>query len=236
MSTVWKVVDDKDSRIEYSGQWTSVTGDTKLSDGSDTLDGLSRSGSVFGNTVHGTRTNGTGVTFRFNGTSLAAVYASVAFDSFVGQGDQVVMIDCFLDGKEATGSGYIPSSVPRPINNQPACSVYADSYKGTLSPGEHELSLNVTRISNASFYVDYVVYEALADAPIDGEILRIGDGQMNMRSSPDPHLSFGAGWETGNGGMVSTVTPGSSVTVRFNGPSLLFNRGKGTRIHSFVLF
>jgi len=71
MTTVWKVVDDSDSCIQYNGEWDLASGDTSLFNVSsfvgDTLNQMSLTGSVFNNTLHEARVNDTSFSFKFNG-------------------------------------------------------------------------------------------------------------------------------------------------------------------------
>ncbi|KAK7435354.1 hypothetical protein VKT23_019705 [Stygiomarasmius scandens] len=71
------------------------------------------------------------------------------------------------------------------------------------------------------FYLDYIVYESLPGASVDGEMLVIGS--ENFDASRDPHLTFSPGWvlsDAWESNAMLTRTPGSNVTVSFNGTEI----------------
>ncbi|KAF5371645.1 hypothetical protein D9758_003570 [Tetrapyrgos nigripes] len=219
-ANVWRLVDDSDARITYSPQSTATSADQ----GNLNLD--QRNGVVFNNTVHVTRDNGTMFSFQFNGTSLASVYGNL---ESLSDPTQVIQIDltCILDGKPSTSTALIGASS---WNNFQFCSI--DGQNEALSPGEHVLSLNITLFGDALVYMDYFVYEALSpDSALDGDILQITDrpqasasgGSRSSTQNPyDGYLSWSVGWERGvnDTNTALTTTPGSAVTINFNGTAL----------------
>ncbi|THU85191.1 hypothetical protein K435DRAFT_843351 [Dendrothele bispora CBS 962.96] len=96
----FKLVDDTDSRVQYSGQWNLTTGDTFSDDlaGGDFLNDLSSNGDVFNNTVHETRMNGTSFTFQFNGTSRIFVYGTTIASPPSANASGSSLPDTLLDG------------------------------------------------------------------------------------------------------------------------------------------
>ncbi|THU90496.1 hypothetical protein K435DRAFT_864238 [Dendrothele bispora CBS 962.96] len=227
MGTVWRVVDDTDDRIEYSNGTTLTFGNVQQENFGLTLNTASLNGDVFNNTVH----VATSFKFRFNGTSLAIVYGTVAgLVDIVKIGTQTnptpITPNCLLDGKEIPGVSFSGPEVGTSLNNQMLCSVDPLSYDGKLLDGEHEISFNVTNSLTSRFFVDYIVYEALDGAPVDGDVLQLGNDFAEQISSdllgtapedPLAQLTFGSGWSKN---PTSTNTPGSSVTVKFNGTAI----------------
>jgi len=133
------------------------------------------------------------------------------------------MVHCELDGKEIVGGAALPGmqnseTKSSSINQQTICQSDSESLVG--SPGEHELTVNITKPSDMRFYLDYIVYESLPGASVDGEMLVIGS--ENFDASRDPHLTFSPGWvlsDAWESNAMLTRTPGSNVTVSFNGAS-----------------
>ncbi|KAK7434549.1 hypothetical protein VKT23_020158 [Stygiomarasmius scandens] len=81
--------------------------------------------------------------------------------------------------------------------------------------GEHELLVNST--VHSPFMIDYIVYETVPDAPVDGDILQMGNNVIQFTEGQDPHLSFSPGWASNSNNAVWTSTPGSYATLKFNG-------------------
>ncbi|KAK7472132.1 hypothetical protein VKT23_000254 [Stygiomarasmius scandens] len=230
--TVWKMVDDTDDRIEYTGDWKPSFGDDIIGGVGVSLNdsGYSVIGPVFNNTVHSILTAGTSLKFRFNGTMHAALYGSNVMTPDLNGS---FVMECLLDGVSVGTDGDTNRPVtlslpPKDIlvrNNQVLCRAgEAKSNKVVL--GEHELVLNVINSTGttAGLFVDYIVYETLPGASVDGEILQMGNGDIDFPANRDHHLSFSSGWvETARPfADIFTVTPGSSVTVKFNGTGIQF--------------
>ncbi|THU86995.1 hypothetical protein K435DRAFT_782681 [Dendrothele bispora CBS 962.96] len=231
MGTVWKMVDDTDGGIEYTGDW-------RPSFGNDIIDGVGVSlndsahsvfGPVFNNTVHSVLTAGTSLKFRFNGTSHAALYGSnVRTPNLNGS----FVMECLLDNVSVGADGgqeagpVTLSLTPTGTlvhNNQVLCRS-GEAKSNLVVPGEHELVFNVLNSTGttAGLFVDYIVYETLPDASVDGDILQMGNGEIDFPANRDQHLSFSPGWvETAHPfASIFTYTPGSSVTVKFNGTGI----------------
>ncbi|KAF5367958.1 hypothetical protein D9758_004354 [Tetrapyrgos nigripes] len=211
MTTVWKVVDDTDPRIVYGGEWNQSLSEFG---GINAVNQASLSGDIYNDTLHITKANGTSLTFRFNGTSLLGLYGTwITFDA--NASSSYPKTRCFLDGIPILGFSTV-FQAGRATNHKLLCRADPDFYKGTMSPGEHELFVNST--VDTPFSVDYIVYEALPDASVDGEVLQFGNGAV--QEDRDPHLSFSAGWGTNSNDSPSTSTPGSSVSLKFNGTGI----------------
>jgi hypothetical protein len=82
-------------------------------------------------------------------------------------------------------------------------------------------------LTNGRLFFDYLVYEPLRGAPIDGDVLQIGNGDSNYADLSESHghlqdenLMFSPGWDlTSSTPSRAAITPepGAFVTVKFNG-------------------
>ncbi|KAF5356695.1 hypothetical protein D9758_013735 [Tetrapyrgos nigripes] len=243
-SLVWNLVDDSDPRINYSrGKWTTASGDTIPAAYTNSLDTSSTAGDVFNNTLHASKGVGSEFSFRYNGTGLVLVYGTLVIPSITEESSGgYARIDCLLDGQQRLGGGIAwPVNVPTLGNNQPICqltessiasSITFEGTQGPLSPSEHELVVKVHLLdNNSTFYLDYLVYEPLPDAWLDGGgdgdggVLQIGNAETELAptiaSDGDHRFELGSGWQTGPfGENFNTTVPGSMVTVRFNGTEI----------------
>ncbi|KAK7472130.1 hypothetical protein VKT23_000252 [Stygiomarasmius scandens] len=231
--TVWKMVDDTDNRIEYTGDWKPSFGDDIIDRVGVSLNdsGSSITGPVFNNTVHSILTAGTSLKFRFNGTMHAALYGSnVMAPDLNGS----FVMECLLDGVSVGTAGDGKTNQPITLslpqkniavrNNQVLCRA-GQANSDNVELGEHELVLNVINSTGttAGLFVDYIVYETLPGASVDGEILQMGNGDVDFPANRDQHLSFSPGWvENLSFANICTDTPGSFVTVKFNGTGIQF--------------
>jgi len=121
---------------------------------------------------------------------------------------------CYLDGvRLLTFSTNFPMGTAS--NNQILCRGDPRFYNGTMFSGEHELLVNST--VHSPFMIDYIVYETVPDAPVDGDILQMGNNVIQFTEGQDPHLSFSPGWASNSNNAVWTSTPGSYATLKFNG-------------------
>ncbi|KAF5351435.1 hypothetical protein D9758_013494 [Tetrapyrgos nigripes] len=182
MSIIWAVADDDDSRVNYTGQWSSSSPQTLL-DASVNLS-AGRSFFALNNTLHGTSSNNASFTFNFNGTSPSPkVYGSIANDA-------QFKIECSLDDLRGHPSEWggnqslLPNSI---INNVLICA----SPPGLKPSGTHQLSIRVFDVSKGAlstgvdvFYLDYIAYTPLSDAPVDGEYVLVGN--LEGATSPPP--------------------------------------------------
>ncbi|THU91822.1 hypothetical protein K435DRAFT_907751 [Dendrothele bispora CBS 962.96] len=237
MGTVWKIVDDIDGGFEYTGDWRFSSGDDIIDGAGASLNdsGDSLTGPVFNNTVHSVLTAGTSLKFRFNGTSHAALYGN---NIRAGNLDGSFITECLLDNVlvgtdgDTSRAGNItlsltPPPPPNPLvrNNQVLCRS-GQPKSDSVSLGEHELVFNVLNSTGttAGLFVDYIVYETLPGASVDGDILQIGNGDLEFPAVRDQHLSFSSGWVPNLSPFANifTSTPGSSVTVKFNGTGIQF--------------
>jgi hypothetical protein len=155
------------------------------------------------------------------GTSLALVYGTLLTQDPSDATPTIAITTCTLDGHNASGGSRSQPSNSSVIQyNQLYCSVNQQNYQGILSPGEHELIFQVNYLTNAHFLFDYIVYEPLPGASVDGETLQIGNGQAIYPQGSqlqDSHFSLSSGWRFTDSDTTFTATPGSSVTVKFNG-------------------
>ncbi|KIK62832.1 hypothetical protein GYMLUDRAFT_242468 [Collybiopsis luxurians FD-317 M1] len=205
MSTVWFMVDDTDPRLNYSGSWSFVNASGRI------VDNINESGPVFNNTLHSTTANGT-VSFRFSGSSYLGVYGTLAGRD-IGEPNGSPLINCLLDGVAITAESREGAET---MNNVMACR--ANAQFGARLPGDHELLINVTNHANTIWFFEYITYESWVDPVLDGEVLQAGNADM-INASSYSMLTFGPGWNPGNGMGTSTDTgtPGSEVTIKFNG-------------------
>ncbi|THU91823.1 hypothetical protein K435DRAFT_800964 [Dendrothele bispora CBS 962.96] len=229
MNTFWKIVDDTNSGVEYTGDWRLSSGDDIIDEVGVSLNdsGHSIIGPVFNNTVHSVLTAGTSLKFRFNGTSHAALYGSnVRGPNLNGSFITECLLDNVLvgtDGDTSRAGNITLSLTPTDTlvrNNQVLCRS-GEAKSNSVFPGEHELVFNVLNSTGttAGLFVDYIVYETLPDASVDGDILQIGNGDIDFPADRDQHLSFSPGWVENARPFANifTYTPGSAVTVKFNG-------------------
>ncbi|KAF5360202.1 hypothetical protein D9758_011371 [Tetrapyrgos nigripes] len=229
---VWNILaDDTDSRVSYSGSWNLTTGDTLYEDlGGGTLNDLSTNGIVFNNTVHETRVNGSSFTFAFSGFSRVIVYGTIVASppSAVANGS----VSCQLDDQQAVQSPYtlIPPNLSG--NNDILCTsgspfaLTSSDHTGQPTSKEHKLTVTIDDLINSRVYVDYLVYELIPDpdTPLDGDVLQIGNNAGTGAIKSQNNIIYSSRWGTGGDSVGlnagSTSTPGSSVTVKFNGTSI----------------
>ncbi|KAF9255275.1 hypothetical protein L218DRAFT_1008754 [Marasmius fiardii PR-910] len=214
MATVWKIVDDTSSDITYFGNWAISSGDAQGH--ARSINSESLSGTVFNNTLHELQdVNGT-FSFKFNGTSRIAVYAS-GVNNGTSPGD--IRGDCTVDGESILSFIWNLHLGLSQVNAMICEGDYSQHLNGPIAPGEHTLSVNVTTHNDTRAYFDYILFETLPNAAVDGEKLEIGNSLFD--AGKDPHLEFSPGWSVNTTtGRMSTSMPGANVTVRFNGTDL----------------
>ncbi|KAE9386693.1 hypothetical protein BT96DRAFT_928052 [Gymnopus androsaceus JB14] len=217
MSTVWFMVDDTDSRLNYTGDsWFLQQGFT------------SEAGPTYNDTLHLALGLNNIVSFHFNGSSNFGVYGSLMGDASVLESPYCA-IECTLDGAPTEVFQQTTQQQETTNNNVLACRNIADNLTNHSSSGEHELIINVTYFLAAppgSWSLDYITYESLADPAIDGEILQAGN--LEVANVTDySMLAFGPGWNhfTDSGSdsqpqddSVPSLLQ-SNVTIKFNGTS-----------------
>ncbi|KAG6908792.1 hypothetical protein DXG01_003321 [Tephrocybe rancida] len=141
MSTRRVVIDDADSRIQYSGSWFTAAGQDSLGD-----DGPTYLGSQ-----HGLKGDGS-FTFTFEGTSIelygtnGQIPASGGYDPKWG---------CHVDGEAVSGR----SGSSEATNNWPLCS------RDGLSAGTHKLVVDVEGLGQGTFWFDRLMYTPSGSPP-----------------------------------------------------------------------
>lgn len=140
-----------------------------------------------------------------------------------------------LDGRAIESFQPPGASDGSPWNNILACVNHVPD--SSTFAGEHELLISInTTIALTSTGVttstpwlfDYITFESLVDPILDGEVLQMGNGQVN--SAPNySMLTFGPGWTqefTGTAfnaldNYTVSYVPHSNLTVNFNGKLLI---------------
>ncbi|KAE9404527.1 hypothetical protein BT96DRAFT_1016329 [Gymnopus androsaceus JB14] len=211
MSTVWFMVDDTDSRLNYTGDlWSSI----QLPN--------SEAGPTYNSTLHFANAN-TSVSFHFNGSSNFGVYGSLSALNASALESPVCAIQCTLDGTSTENQGFLVLAKSNDLNNVLACQNIADNLTIHPSSGEHELTISVTYLladPPGNWSLDYITYESLVNPAIDGEILQAGN--LDVANVTDySMLTFGPNWthNTGPDGFSVTNSSQSDVTMKFNGTS-----------------
>ncbi|KAF5345705.1 hypothetical protein D9758_013053 [Tetrapyrgos nigripes] len=239
----WFFVDDTDARLLYSPveQWQLSNGST-IQSGGDTLDNIDNSwaGKIWNNTAHGTTSDGANVTFVFNGTGYA-VFGSYLFPGRSPKG----RIACFLDGNPVA-EDFTEWSKGQDDNFSGVEGNLVFTCGKQISQGEHELVINVDSLINSTFFLDYIVYEPISTGS-EGEdaeevMMMIGNPLETLFDTSSEHqvVDFGNGWSVNNDFLfsVDTRTPGASVTVDFNGTSILLygNLGIGSNLSNSAIY
>ncbi|KAE9395663.1 hypothetical protein BT96DRAFT_922712 [Gymnopus androsaceus JB14] len=186
MPTVWFMVDDTDSRLNYTETQEDIF--SRLS-GSET-------GPTYNNTLCSAEGN-TSVSFHFNGEFFKfGVYGSLVGSEASVLESPFCAIECTLDGAP-TEVFQQTTQLAATNNNVLACRNIADNSTIHSSSGEHELII--------SWSLDYVTYESLVNPAIDGEILQAGN--LDVANVTDYNmLTFGPNW-THISGPEGTNTP-----------------------------
>ncbi|KAF9256865.1 hypothetical protein L218DRAFT_1006890 [Marasmius fiardii PR-910] len=155
------------------------------------------------------------------GTSRITVVAAAISNGGSSGTENDIQTACTLDGQNISGSEIHPQQgLPGyPITNTQICRGDPKTFNGTMTAGEHTLSVSVTTQNSSRLYLDYIVYETLPNAPVNGEILKIGSKAWDP--TEDPNLVFSSGWGRNQAtAAMSTSTPDANVTVKFNGTNL----------------
>ncbi|KAE9398300.1 hypothetical protein BT96DRAFT_976538 [Gymnopus androsaceus JB14] len=209
MSTVWFMVDDTDSRLNYTGDsWSSQEG----------FD--SETGPAYNNTLHSALAN-TSVSFHFNGSSNFGVYGSLSGLNASALESPFCAIECTLDGAP-TEVFQQTTQQAETNNNILACRNIAENLTNHSSSGEQELIISVIYFLATPpgiWSLDYITYESLVNPEIDGEILQAGN--LDVANVTDySMLTFGPNWNhiTDPPEAISSSLQ-SNVTIKFNGTS-----------------
>lgn len=115
--------------------------------------------------------------------------------------------ECFIDGTKIT-TGSALNTIPK--NNQNLCGPIAN-----LTPGNHQLIINVATLALQRFWFDYVLYAPLPDADLDNKVVQL------MPSYSDAFV-YGPGWADLNldVGMKMASQNGATFDFSFEGISL----------------
>ncbi|KAK7450602.1 hypothetical protein VKT23_012912 [Stygiomarasmius scandens] len=213
--TAWRVADDSDGRFSYSQQ-TNSSSSTE-----NGLDAQNPEGGVaYNNTVHVTDES----------TSSATIFGSMF--SAASSPEDVMTLDCILDGHIVSST--IFTSVDLLVANSELCQIgNTNRTDPSPDPGEHEISVNMTALVPVQLFVDYIIYEPSPNDPVDGDVLQIIANQVPefspIQFGSELSLSWSSGWEANDTSPAITTTPGSNVTVTFNGTALqLYGELSGT--------
>ncbi|KAK1227534.1 hypothetical protein PQX77_009441 [Marasmius sp. AFHP31] len=208
------VVDDTDTRIQYTGTWSPDVG---------SFDDIGIFGAPYNHTMHGTNSNGASFSFTFEGEF---VQVRGAKDNRRYNRPQNTISDdnaalakwtCQVDGSPIRNTNY--RGYMHDVTNLLLCE------QGRLSRGQHTLTVNVN-IENPdtqTWWLDKVEYVPLPTANLANEVLKI-DG-----SDPSMRYDNGTGnWRSIAGLFNGTGTTGASMNFQFNGTSVSlygFNEG-----------
>ncbi|KAF8801613.1 hypothetical protein BYT27DRAFT_7197850 [Phlegmacium glaucopus] len=138
------IVDDVDSRIQYTGPWFPDEG---------SQDSVGNYGPPYQSTMHGTKSNAS-LSFAFNGTQIRVVGSNnIRNDSGVLDPTW----QCFIDNIS------IGASTPfqYPENNWEFCE------QNTLLDGPHILTVNATVLKSQTFWIDNIQYVPSASVSLD---------------------------------------------------------------------
>ncbi|KAJ7701930.1 hypothetical protein B0H17DRAFT_1045133 [Mycena rosella] len=182
------VVDDTDPAIQYGPNGWYAADPAKLNS-------VGNYGPVYNISSHATSTNGSTLSFPFNGTSISVMGTTAT----VGNADPTW--DCFVDD--------IKIDNPSPNfqyqeNNWLLCD------QAQIAPGPHMLRIEV-QSKGQPFYLDNILYTPVAGVSYESAVLEY--------TNIDPSVSFGSGWKpllTEN----ITQTAGAQVALNFHGTSV----------------
>ncbi|KAF8656753.1 hypothetical protein AX16_002432 [Volvariella volvacea WC 439] len=151
------VVDDRDSLITYTGQWSQYNG---------AMSEVGNNGDVYLSTQHYTSSTGASLTYPFIGTSIE-VYGTVNVSTTVNTTDPDW--ECYVDGEKRERTNY--TEIPQ--NNYLLCDI------DDLSPGEHRLLLNVTS-SGRPFWLDSLRYTPARDNAVESPTVQVSNTVFAM--------------------------------------------------------
>ncbi|KAF8878216.1 hypothetical protein BD779DRAFT_1555101 [Infundibulicybe gibba] len=139
------IVDDDDPSISYSGHWS-------RNEPFITSEGAG--GLPFHNGTHQSTTPGDTASIRFTGASVA-VYGIFPWATLGS-----MSVTYTIDNSNNTKTYQITPSL---LEKEPQLNFQFFS-EGSLAPGNHTLSMNITEISNLTFVMDYLTYSASFDS------------------------------------------------------------------------
>ncbi|KDR68491.1 hypothetical protein GALMADRAFT_256714 [Galerina marginata CBS 339.88] len=189
--TRWVMVDDTDSKIQYSGAWFQARG---------TLDNLGNFGAPFLSTSHGINANGS-LSYTFSG-SRVIVYGTSKVEPGGANGHDPSWA-CSVDGVSIPAKDAIDFSE----NNWILCE--ADS----LSDGQHTVKVQGTVLDPTNtFWFDRFNYVPSSSVSLDNVALFV--------DSSDPAIQYGSGWGPLRDIGEMTQQNGAKATFDFTGVQL----------------
>jgi hypothetical protein len=139
-------------------------------------------------------------------------------------------VHCQLDNEQTSPNTFTLNPPDLSSNNYILCTAgssfpLAGNNNGQpASNSDHKLTVTIDGLMNSRVYLDYLVYELISDpdAPLDGDVVQIGNNAQTAVITSQNNIVYSSGWGTSGFNSVglnpaSTSTPGSSVTVKFNG-------------------
>ncbi|KDR81286.1 hypothetical protein GALMADRAFT_153511 [Galerina marginata CBS 339.88] len=189
--TRWVIVDDTDSKIQYSGAWFQARG---------TLDNLGNFGAPFLGTSHGINANGS-LSYTFSG-SRVIVYGTSKVEQSGANGHDPSWA-CSVDGVSIPAKDAIDFSE----NNWILCE--ADS----LSDGQHTVKVLGTVLNPSNtFWFDHFNYVPSSSVSLDNVALFV--------DSSDSAIQYGSGWGPLRDIAEMTQQNGAKATFDFTGVQL----------------
>ncbi|CAK5281323.1 unnamed protein product [Mycena citricolor] len=184
------VVDDSDARIVYGPTGWFAADAAKLNTGGNF-------GPVYNGTSHSTTTDGSALSFAFNGTSVS-VGGTIAISTDPTTNVTSPSWKCFVDNVAIANPN---PTFPFQENNWQLCD------QASLSAGSHVLRIEV-RTNGQPFYLDNIFYTPLAGQAYDGAVLEY--------TNTDSAVSYGSGWRIW-GAQNVTQNTGAQVALNFYG-------------------
>ncbi|KAJ2915936.1 hypothetical protein MD484_g4483, partial [Candolleomyces efflorescens] len=146
--TRWVIIDDRDSRISYSGSWSTTSGDN--------FNNRGNFGQTYLNTLRGSSTDGSSFSFTFTGN--AARIMGTNNDLVVRDGVADIDWDCILDGRTVRREDFFQYAE----NNWVFCSF------SNLVAGSHTIGVRVKN-SSKTFWFDQIQYRP--SGTVQGEVV-----------------------------------------------------------------
>ncbi|PPR05501.1 hypothetical protein CVT26_009005, partial [Gymnopilus dilepis] len=187
------IVDDSDSSIVYSGDW---------SKNSSVLAAATNSRTPYGGSFHQTNAAGAAATFSFTGNS-------VSVHGVANTGPMSITFT--VDGLPVPATQFADSNG----SLNPTFTWYSSD---SLSPADHTLQMKVGPNPGASFSIDYILYKpafsTLASKPVPNSATS-GVPSSSNSSPTDPPTTTGQhqGEQTSGGNITPTTKPSAAVIV-----------------------